>query len=96
VTLDEAPDVLTVPEVAALLRCGRNQAYQLVRRGDLYAARVGRGLRVPKSALLAYLGVDASAPAAVPSTDDPTHPRDRSRTVVSIPVTRRDIMDAGR
>ncbi len=57
-TLDDAPDVLTVPEAARLLRIGRNQAYEMVQRGEIYAARCGRSLRVPKVALLRLLGVD--------------------------------------
>lgn len=54
-TLAEAPDVLTVAEAAQLLRIGRNQAYELINRGDLYAARIGRSIRVPKATLVAYL-----------------------------------------
>lgn len=56
--LDEAPEILTVREAAELLRCGRNQAYDLIRRGDLHAVKVGRSLRVPKAALLCFLGLD--------------------------------------
>ncbi|MDQ3342189.1 MAG: helix-turn-helix domain-containing protein [Actinomycetota bacterium] len=54
-TLDDAPDVLTVEQVAAVLSIGRNQAYEAVRRGDIYAVRLGRSLRVPKAAVLRLL-----------------------------------------
>lgn len=55
--LDEVPDVLTVEDAAEVLRIGRNAAYELVRTGDLFAVRTGgRSLRVPKAALVAYLG----------------------------------------
>ena len=55
-TLTDAPDLLRVDEVAQLLRVGRNQAYALVARGELVAIRLGRTLRVPKSALLRLVG----------------------------------------
>ena len=44
VTSDNA--VLTVPEVADLLRVGKASVYQAIERGDLRAARFGRVLRV--------------------------------------------------
>ncbi|MFQ5968122.1 MAG: helix-turn-helix domain-containing protein [Acidimicrobiia bacterium] len=56
--IDEAPEVLTVPEVAQVLRIGRNAAYQLVREGVIPHVRLGKTIRVPKAALLRYLGLD--------------------------------------
>ncbi len=56
VTLDTAPDLLTVPEAAALLRISRNAGYEAVRRGELPAIHSGRSVRVPKAALLARIG----------------------------------------
>jgi excisionase family DNA binding protein len=55
VTLDDAPDVLTVPEVAAICRISRNAAYELVQRGELQAVHIGRSLRVTRWALATYL-----------------------------------------
>ena len=46
--LENAPDVLTVPEVARLLRVHRDTAYDLIRSGALYGARIGHVLRVPR------------------------------------------------
>jgi excisionase family DNA binding protein len=54
-TLDDAPDVLHVEEVAQLLRIGRNGAYELVRSGLLGSFRIGRRIGVPKTAVLAFL-----------------------------------------
>lgn len=54
--LDDLPDVLTIDDVARVLRIGQGGAYELVRAGDLFAVRIGRSLRVPKPALVAYLG----------------------------------------
>jgi excisionase family DNA binding protein len=43
--------VLTVSETARVLRIGRNQAYDAVRRGDIPSIRVGRRILVPRHAL---------------------------------------------
>lgn len=56
-SFDDLPLVLTVPEAAEALRIGRNTAYNLVRCKKLRSIRVGKQLRVPKAALLEYLGV---------------------------------------
>lgn len=53
--LTDAPDVLTVPEVAKLLRINRNHAYDLVREGALYGVHLGHSIRVPKAAVLRFL-----------------------------------------
>ncbi len=53
--LANAPDVLTVPEVARLLRLNRNTVYDLIRSKALYAARIGHSLRVPRAALEEFL-----------------------------------------
>jgi excisionase family DNA binding protein len=49
--LAQLPEVLTVREVAAILRVGRNQLYAAVARGDLPAVRIGRTIRIPRNAL---------------------------------------------
>jgi excisionase family DNA binding protein len=45
------PRVYTVEETARLLRIGRSAAYEAVRRGQIPALRLGRKLRVPRTAL---------------------------------------------
>jgi excisionase family DNA binding protein len=57
------PEMLTVKEVAAILRVGRNQLYQAVARGELRAVRIGRTIRIPKTALLDLL---LTTPPATP------------------------------
>lgn len=47
-SFDTAPDVLTVPEAAALLRLGINKAYRAVRDGTIPSFKVGRSIRVYK------------------------------------------------
>jgi len=53
--LDELPDILTVPEVAKVLRLGRNTVYECVRTGALPSIKIGRRLLIPKAALLRLL-----------------------------------------
>lgn len=57
-TLEELPEFLTVEEAAAVLRIGRTSAYLLAQqwrhsggRAGLPVQRLGRLLRVPRSAL---------------------------------------------
>ncbi len=50
IALDEAA-VLTVREVAAILRIGRNQAYERIAAGQIPAVRIGRTIRVPAAAI---------------------------------------------
>jgi excisionase family DNA binding protein len=58
-TYDELPDFLTVEELAAWLRLGRNTAYEIVRRGEIPHVRFGRSIRIPKTALLIAAPKDA-------------------------------------
>lgn len=47
--------LLTVGEVAALMRVSNMTVYRLIRAGDLLAARVGRSYRIRRRDLDAYL-----------------------------------------
>ena len=53
--LEELPMVLTVPELARVLRIGKNQAYDLIARRDIGHIRVGRSIRIPRAMLERYL-----------------------------------------
>lgn len=52
---DNIPLLLTVHDLASLLRIGRNAAYQLVKDGSVRSIRVGRSIRIPREALLQFL-----------------------------------------
>ena len=52
---NEIPAVITVEELAEILRIGRNSAYKLVKSGEIDIIRIGRTIRIPKNALLDYL-----------------------------------------
>jgi putative molybdopterin biosynthesis protein len=49
-------DLLTVQEVAELLRVRRNTVYEMLKRGDLPSAKVGKQLRVRRSDVEEKLG----------------------------------------
>lgn len=53
---DDLPLVLTISEVSKILGIGKNTAYDLIRSGAIKSVRVGRQIRVPKSAFLEFLG----------------------------------------
>lgn len=55
-SLDELPLVLRVEDLMPVLGIGRNTAYELVRSGQIRSIRVGRQLRVPKDAVIDFLG----------------------------------------
>jgi excisionase family DNA binding protein len=68
------PDLLTVAETAAVLRCGLTFVYESIHRyratagGDeIPGLKVGRSLRVPRVALERYIG----APITWPIADHP-------------------------
>jgi excisionase family DNA binding protein len=62
--LADAPDVLTVPQAAQLLRIGRTAAYEAVRRGQIPAVRIGRSVRIPRHALERLLDVSSNGGGA--------------------------------
>ena len=48
-------EVLTVAEAAQWLQISKNTVYELIRRGKLPHFRVGRGIRIFKDELIAFL-----------------------------------------
>lgn len=53
--MSDLPLALTIKQVAKLLGVSRNTAYRLVRSKKLRSIRVGRQIRIPRSALEMYL-----------------------------------------
>lgn len=47
--------LLTVDEMAELLRIGRSSAYELCRQKEFPVVRIGRNIRIPKRALLEWV-----------------------------------------
>ena len=58
--------LLTVHEVAGIMRVSNMTVYRLIRAGELRAARVGRGYRIRESELDAYLNRGAYLDREVP------------------------------
>ncbi len=54
-SFDDLPLTLRVEDLMPILGVGRNTAYELVRCGKIRSIRIGRQLRIPKSALVKYL-----------------------------------------
>ena len=54
--LDQYEAVLTVADLQEILGIGRNMAYQLLNTGTIPAIRIGKKWRIPKDAVLHYLG----------------------------------------
>lgn len=53
--LESYDDILTVEEVASILKVGMTQAYKLVRTGLLKAYKEGKDWKIPKEALYLYI-----------------------------------------
>ncbi len=51
----EYSDVVTVSELAEMLKVGRNTAYELVRAGIIPNIRIGKSIRISKTAVIEYL-----------------------------------------
>lgn len=54
-SMDDLPLVLTVSDVSKILGISMNTAYDLIRSGTIKSIRVGRQIRVSKSALLEFI-----------------------------------------
>lgn len=52
---ENLPLLLTVEEMASVLRIGRNAAYQLVKGGNIQSIHIGRSIRVPRNALIQFV-----------------------------------------
>ena len=53
--IESLPLLLTVSDLASILRIGRNAAYQLVKDGNIQSIRVGRSIRIPRKALIQFM-----------------------------------------
>lgn len=53
-SVEEIPVMMTVDEMAALLRIGRNTAYSLVRNQEIPSIRVGKQFRIYRGDIINY------------------------------------------
>lgn len=56
----ETLDLLTVAEVAGVLRVSKMTIYRMCHSGELVSTGVGRSLRVPSKAVRTYLGIETA------------------------------------
>ena len=52
---EQYDDILTIEEVAEILKIGMTQAYRIVRSGDLKGYKEGKNWKIPKQALKEYV-----------------------------------------
>lgn len=48
-------DILTITDVAEILKIGNTQAYKIVRSGQLKGYKEGKDWKIPKSCLIEYI-----------------------------------------
>jgi len=57
---EQLPIVLTVKDIQRLLRISRAKAYDLTHKAGFPCVRIGRTIRIPRDAFLAWLTAQAS------------------------------------
>ena len=55
-SLEDLPLALRVEDLMPILGIGRNTAYELVRSGLIRSIKIGRQIRVPRDAVVEFLG----------------------------------------
>ena len=53
--LEAYDDILTIPEVADILKIGTSQTYKIVRTGQLKVFKEGKDWKIPKKCLIEYI-----------------------------------------
>ena len=59
-TWEEAPDILTVKEMASLLKIGITKSYELCRIKGFPSIKFGKNIRIPKEALHIWINNQAN------------------------------------
>lgn len=52
---DDYRDVVKVPELAEMLRVGKNMAYEMVKTGKIPGRRMGKAYRISKEDVIDYM-----------------------------------------
>lgn len=53
--LEAYDDILTIPEVADILKIGTSQTYKIVRSGQLKGFKEGKDWKIPQKCLIEYI-----------------------------------------
>ena len=51
----EYDDILTIDDLAKMLKIGKNKAYGLLYHGEIKSIRIGKIYRIPKESVIEYL-----------------------------------------
>lgn len=54
--LSEYKDILKIEDMIKILHISKGKAYSLVKNGEIKSLRIGRIIRIPKFALVDYIG----------------------------------------
>lgn len=65
--MEQLPPVMRPEQAFAYLGIGRTRGYQLLREGGLFHVRIGRAIRIPRSAIERFLSEPAEAAPAGPN-----------------------------
>ena len=49
------PDVVTVQDLCKMLNIGRNNAYELIRCGEIKSIKIGRQIRISKESIIEFI-----------------------------------------
>ncbi len=60
VMLKDYPDVLSVRQMCDILHISTKTGYQMIRKQDIQALKIGRNYRVPKLSILRHLVVKSA------------------------------------
>lgn len=60
--MSETPELLRVPEAAALLSISRSKTYALVKEGVLPSIIIGETIRIPRQALIDWIEAHTTMP----------------------------------
>ena len=52
---EDLPLLLTIDDVCAVLRIGRNATYELLHSGQLKSVRIGKQYRIPRHVMIQFL-----------------------------------------
>lgn len=56
-SVEDLPLLITVPELAQVLRVGKNKAYELVNSGAIKGIKIGTQIKVPKRSVVEFMGI---------------------------------------
>ena len=56
-SVEDLPLLITVPELAQVLRVGKNKAYELVNSGAIKGIKIGTQIKVPKRNVMEFMEI---------------------------------------